>query len=129
MRIALLLLIPFLFTACNQPKYKEPVPSELFQHWKHSYEEQVSQGNEAVYRPANFMSFPASRFRMSYIFKPNGTCQYLQQSPIDAHSMKPCRFTYDNRIIKIYALDADETLIKTLQVLTALKNRLVLLEK
>ncbi len=129
MRISFLLLIPFLFAACSSTKYQEPVPTELFQHWKHSYEEQISQGSESVYRPANFMSFPPSRFRMEYVFNQNGTCQYLELSPTDAHYLKSCRFSYDNRVIKLYALDADETLIKTLNVLTVLKNRLVLLEK
>ena len=129
MKIIQLLLLSFFLSACNSSKDEEIIPSELFQHWKHSYEEQITQGQEAVYRPASFISFPPSRFRMQYSFKPDGSCQYLKLSPYDAHTMEPCRYTYNNRIIQIFELGEEGKLIKTLSVVTILRNRLVLNEQ
>ena len=128
MKIITLIVLSLFLTSCSSTKDQEPVPTELFQHWKHSYEEQITRGQEAIYRPANFISFPPSRFRMQYSFSPDGSCRYFKLSPYDAHTMEPCRYTYSNRLIQVFDLN-DGTLIKTLNVVTLLRNRLVLHEQ
>ena len=61
----------------------------LYQIWFHSYEEQKNHAEPiAIYRPEGFKEFPPSRFRMKYLFKEDGSCQWLVLHPADAHYLK-----------------------------------------
>jgi len=60
----------------------------LCQHWVHSSEEQEPTNQDQIYRPKDFKEFPASRFRMAYIFNKNGDCQWYYLSPDDTHRFK-----------------------------------------
>jgi len=53
--------------------------------WTHAYEEDGK--GVQVYRPTISSTFPASHFRMRYVFSKNGTCEYLVLHPADAHFM------------------------------------------
>lgn len=55
--------------------------------WTHSYEEDTKGSTIQVYRPTISSTFPASHFRMRYVFNKNGTCEYLVLHPADAHYM------------------------------------------
>ena len=79
--------------------------NDLFQHWVRSSEEEQPGGMVQIFRPVASMNFPPSRFRMAYMFAPNGRCQYYFLSPDDAHHFKPCTWksSADNLILQISA--------------------------
>src|SRR5712691_9668751 len=66
----------------------------LCQHWVHSHEEEQKNKNQ-IYRPKDFKEFPASRFRMQYIFYKNGDCEWYYLAPDDAHHFKPGKWKVD----------------------------------
>lgn len=61
----------------------------LCQHWVNSYEEEPQTNKGHLYRPKHFKEFPASRFRMQYIFYRDGTCKWFYLDPTDGHHFKP----------------------------------------
>lgn len=61
----------------------------LCQHWVNSYEEEPQTNKGHLYRPKDFKEFPASRFRMQYIFYKDGTCKWFYLDPTDGHHFKP----------------------------------------
>jgi len=79
--------------------------NNLFQHWVRSSEEEESGGTVQIFRPAESMKFPPSRFRMAYKFAPNGGCEFYYLSPDDGHHFKPCTWTItaDKLILQISA--------------------------
>jgi hypothetical protein len=56
--------------------------------------EEEKQG-EHIYRPKASRQFPPSRFRMQFVFKKGGDCQYMYLSPTDAHRMKDGQWRVD----------------------------------
>ncbi len=56
----------------------------LINCWTHSMEEDPN-SNVQIYRPCDFMEFPVSRFRMTMTLHSDGTAEYLELSPVDAH--------------------------------------------
>ena len=62
----------------------------LCKHWYHSSEEQADDVNQ-IYRADN-SKLPPSRFRMQYIFRADGTCDWYYLSPDDDHEFKPGRW-------------------------------------
>lgn len=66
----------------------------LINCWTHSMEEDPD-GNTQVYRTCDSMNFPNSRFRMVFDLKSDGSCEYLELSPVDAHTMVPGTWTFE----------------------------------
>ena len=64
-----------------------PESADLRGHWVHAYEEDAADGIH-VYRPADYRTFPPSRFRMAYIFEADGRCQWYYLAPNDAHRFR-----------------------------------------
>ena len=50
---------------------------------------------EVMYRPKDFKEFPASWFRMQYIFYENGDCDWYASDPGDAHHFEPGKWSVD----------------------------------
>ncbi len=113
----LLLFVAMLVSSCNgpvEPDYDADEDSEpskdfdiqdLYQSWTHSWEEEQGTDTIRIYRPSNFKDFPASWFRMKYVFYENGDCEWLYLHPADAHYMKPGKWEIsrkDNKVILIY---------------------------
>ena len=67
----------------------------LCQHWVNSREEQQQTDTDQIYRPKDFKGFPASRFRMQYIFYKNGDCEWYYLAPDDGHHFKPGKWRID----------------------------------
>jgi hypothetical protein len=67
----------------------------LCQHWVNSREEQQQTDKDQIYRPKDFKEFPASRFRMQYIFYKNGDCEWYYLAPDDGHHFKPGKWRID----------------------------------
>jgi hypothetical protein len=85
----------------------------LCRSWTHSREE-----GEGIYRPTESKKFPASRFREVYVFKKDGTCEWLSLSPTDAHRMTKGTWKSDDknpRLIQIFGQKKDSP-AKSLQV-------------
>ena|SRR3989338_2663901 len=98
----------------------------LYQSWFHSYEEQESCAEPVeIYRPEGFKEFPPSRFRMNYIFKEDGSCQWLVLHPADAHYLTSGTWEVsrdDDQIVLIY--DQQHNLHHSLRIIEMQKNLL-----
>jgi len=105
MVLVLATIFSILLSACSEfgvggePKQRTD-NSDFYQHWVNSYEEQT--GGNLVFRPAGSREFPASRFRMEYVFNTDGSCRYKFLSPTDAHRMENCVFTKVGNKVYIY---------------------------
>jgi hypothetical protein len=94
--------------AAPAPAATAGIDTEAFcQHWMRSTEEE-KQG-EHIYRPKASRQFPPSRFRMQFVFKKNGDCQYLYLSPEDAHRMKDAQWRIDGGGTTLLIIKGDAT--------------------
>ena len=81
---------------------------DLYQSWRHSWEEEQEADTIRIYRPSNYKDFPLGWFRMKYVFVENGDCEWLYLYPADAHYMKTGKWKVDlddTQVLHIY----DET--------------------
>lgn len=124
MKIAFLILLTLLMSACNSTTKTSP-PNALHQQWLNAYEENTTGNEHQLYRPATFKTFPPSRFRMRYTFNNDGSCQYLWLSPIDAHKTKPCSYRFQDNTLYLLSPDKQQK-IATLKVLSLTKEKLEL---
>lgn len=65
-----------------------------------------------MYRPKDFKEFPASRFRMQYIFYKNGDCEWYYLAPDDGHHFKPGKWQVDpndRSVLQIIKNDTTES--------------------
>ena len=69
----------------------------LCQHWVH--EAESSAKGVAVYRPDGVVKPAPRRFRMEYIFHPDGRLEWLYLSPDCRHHFKPGSWRLDDRIL------------------------------
>jgi hypothetical protein len=84
----------------------------LCRHWVHSVEEQTRGEKALIYRPSDFKQFPASRFRMQYVFYKNGDCEWYYLSPDDAHGFKSGKWRIDSKekdVLQIVKRDSMES--------------------
>ncbi len=109
-----LFLILFLTHCAKQPS--QP-PSDfdsqnLLQSWTHSREEEQPDDSSQIFRPSAFKTFAPSRFRMQYVFKANGECEWMYLDPADGHHLKPGTWKIDqkaDRVIRIYDVNGQLT--------------------
>ncbi|MEK6564086.1 MAG: hypothetical protein AABZ65_03540 [Candidatus Omnitrophota bacterium] len=110
---------PDSFAALNNLQY-------LYQTWFHSYEEQESRTESIeTYRPEGLNEFPPSRFRNKYIFKEDGSCQWLVLHPADAHYLKSGTWEVsrnETQVILIY--DQHHNLQKSFKIIEIQKDLL-----
>ncbi len=67
---------------------------ELCNCWKHDRESEDSSGAYKIFRPCDSKEWPRSRFRQSYEFRPDGSCEYRFLAPNDGHYNKEASFIY-----------------------------------
>ena len=87
-------------------------PADLCRHWVHSVEEQTRTQKTQIYRPSDFKQFPASHFRMQYVFYKNGDCEWYYLSPDDAHRFKSGKWriaSTDKNVLQIVKRDSTES--------------------
>ena len=85
---------------------------ELQQHWVHSYEEE-SQGSDVnIYRPNDYEEFPASRFRMQYIFEADGSCEWFYLAPDDGHHFKSGKWKLNSDDDEVIIIEQDEQVLR-----------------
>ncbi|MCV9385309.1 hypothetical protein [Reichenbachiella ulvae] len=119
------IILPFLILlfGCSEEdsNLSTNYPNGLVNSWVESYEE-----SPGVYRPSGFMTFPSSRFRQVYTFNKDGSCEFLVLSSVDAHYIQYGKWQYDdeNKMIRIY--DADNHLLRDLEVKSINATKLVL---
>ena len=65
----------------------------LLNCWKHSYEEDVD--GFMIYRPCDYKTFPASRYRNTFKLMESGESSYLVLAPTDRHYMEDGQWTYN----------------------------------
>ncbi|MFK7788202.1 MAG: sialate O-acetylesterase [Phycisphaeraceae bacterium] len=62
--------------------------SDLFiGKWTSSYEDKKKWDDPDIFLRTDSRDWPPSRFRMRYVFKKDGSCEYLYLHPTDAHKM------------------------------------------
>lgn len=84
----------------------------LTQHWVHSYEEE-SQGSDVnIYRPNDYKEFPASWFRMQYIFEEDGSCEWFYLAPDDGHHFRPGKWQLDAEDNEAIIIERDEDVLR-----------------
>lgn len=97
----------------------------LVQCWIHSYEEQAEGGTD-WYRPCDYKEFGPSHYRRRLVLKENNEAEYLELSPIDAHSMKPGRWEYDKGTKSLRILDAQGNEVWSFMVVSVEADKLEL---
>ena len=124
-----LLFISALLFSCHNPTngLDENSNPLLINCWKHSYEEDPSDGVD-LYRPCDSMEFPPSRFRETMTFRENGECEFLVLSPNDAHYFQNGRWEFVNETQTIVIRDEHEAVVKELEVVELASGRLVVRE-
>lgn len=90
--------------------------------WTHSYEEEPDSLalDEDWYRPSGSREFEPSLFRMEYVFREDGTCDYLWASPVDAHEMRACTWGFDaedDRVVRVEPVDERDQRVVSFRVL------------
>lgn len=94
-KLSTYIYITILLISCGSDPKENMLQEELLINcWTHSIEEDPD-GSTQIYRLCQSMVFPASRFRMTFDLKANGTCEYLELSPVDAHNMVNGTWTFD----------------------------------
>jgi len=110
-------------TATNSTQVSNQTNSDdLYQHWIHSSEEQKTDG-EQIFRPKDYKEFPPSRFRMQYIFRKNGECEWYFLSPDDNHRFKTGTWRIDPDDKNILQITKDGT-TETYRIKELTKNLL-----
>ena len=74
-------------------------------HWIHSYEEDSPNNRIRIFRPANFKTFPSSRYRAEYVFNDDGSCKWYYLAPNDGHHFRNGTWRCDRKesnVIHIY---------------------------
>jgi len=95
MKISMLVLFLSILLSCSSDPDEEMFQTDLLNNcWTHSMEEDPD-GNTQVYRTCDSMDFPPSRFRMVFDLKSDGTCEFLELSPVDAHMMVPGTWSFE----------------------------------
>jgi len=98
------------------------VTSELLQkRWLHSHEEDSD--TEMVFRPASF-KFPPSRGRAGFDLKPNSSFVDIGIAPTDGPQESKGTWKLHDNELELFK-SASSTPTRTLQIVSADKNRLV----
>lgn len=96
LKLSTFLFIFITLVSCGSNPEEELVREEfLINCWTHSMEEDLD-GRFQIYRTCQSMTFPESRFRMVFDLKSDGTCEYLELSPVDAHRMVKGTWTFES---------------------------------
>jgi len=114
------------FTACEE-ETALGVDTSLFQEWTHAREEQAdANATQMIFRLSDSQTFAATRYRQSYIFNADGSCEYLYLDPADAHHFRTGSFSFDSedKILTIY--DGSDDLYDSFKVVELSSDKLVL---
>ena len=89
LKLFLVVILISIFKSCSKSATESTGIDlkDLYTTWVHSYEED-SNNEIDTYRPDDYLEFPASRFRMKYVFSPNSTCQWLVLADDDGHYLE-----------------------------------------
>ena len=123
---SLILALAIVLMGCEE----EATTSEnahLYQAWTHAFEEQENANStRLIFRPSDSQTFAASRFRESYEFGADGSCEYLFLDPADAHHFRTGSFIYDSRTQVLEIRDANDEVYSTFLLVEVDRDRLIL---
>lgn len=123
LHIILLATLAVFISSCDS----EDVSLESFDEsnilgcWTHSYEE-----GDGVYRPCDFQTFPASRFRQHFDFKTNGECDYLVLASNDSHYTQTGLWTFNEETKEVRILDGNENVLLSFRIMEASEDHFVI---
>jgi len=124
--IILSLLSLFVWMGCKTSQQPDGVNQALLLNcWKHAYEEETDV-NLKIFRPCDYTTFAASRFRNTFTLHENGTSNYLTLSPYDAHYMSDGKWEYNPETKVLILKDENNVLVNSFEVIEILADRLTL---
>lgn len=132
MKTAKYLIVLSLITLTSCKEETNPVISQidygqLNKSWTNSYEEEGLNNSQKIFRPSNYMEYPASHYREELSFNTDSNCSYLVLDPADAHYFKSGKWSLIDReknIVKI--IDSSGVVYKMLQIIELKKDLLKL---
>lgn len=90
-----LFIIVLSYSCTTNSELEENLNTDLLINcWTHSMEEDPDSKTQ-VYRQCQSREFPDSRFRMFMDLKSDGSCEYLELSPVDAHQSVKGSWIFD----------------------------------
>jgi len=112
-----------LMFACSQTSVKNTIPykSDLYQHWIHSYEDDIINQEHRTYRPATF-PFPPARGREGFEIKENGVFVSYPIAPVDGNLTIKEKWTLNNDELTV----TGKTTTNKYKIISLTKEKLVL---
>jgi len=126
-QIFIFTLVIVLYSCKSFQRTEDLTKGFLVECWVNSYEESTPDKGYEVYRPCDYKSFPASRFRFKMELNNDGTCNYFYLAPDDNHKMKPGTWSNKNKLLKIF--NSEGSLIKQFEIIQLEENLLGIIEK
>lgn len=126
LRSLLILAITVMMNSCTEDNQLEIVAvfnTSLLNCWTHSYEEE-NNTEEKIYRLCDFREFGPSRYRSTYIFKEDNSCQYLVLAPNDAHYFQTGRWEWIEATQIIVIKGINNEIIQEVEVIEMEEDRL-----
>lgn len=113
-----------LITSCTEEvQLVETFNTSLLNCWTHSYEEE-NNTEEKIYRPCDFREFGPSRYRSTYIFEEDNSCQYLVLATNDAHFFQTATWELDEQTQVIVIKGANNEVIQEIEVIELAEDQL-----
>ncbi|MBU1937254.1 hypothetical protein KKG05_07635 [bacterium] len=111
----LLCLIPLQFVLCSCGHEQTGLPSAVFKHWVHSYEDDTD--SAYVYRPHDY-PFPRSRGRNGFEIKETGEFIQYRIAPTDGLDMLTGRWKLKGTDIIIVEFESEEIPSVSLKIIS-----------
>ena len=123
----------FLIAACSPTSERDfgslstnpSLPPELYQTWKHSYEEEASDSGSEVYRPVSW-DLPVVRWRDQFTLSSDGTLEWIAPGSTDLPYAVSGRWWSDSFDPAIVHLQPDGHDMSSYRLLSVAEERLVL---
>ena len=113
-----------LITSCTEEvQLVETFNTRLLKCWTHSYEEE-NNTEDKIFRSCDFREFGPSRYRSTYIFEEDNSCQYLVLANNDAHFFQTATWELDEQTQVIVIKGANNEVIQEIEVIELAEDRL-----
>ena len=89
------------FSCEDNTELMTTLPDSLIDRvWIHAHED--DKNTLAVYRPADVITLPISRYRQTFLFNADQTCDYSVLAPNDAHYGEKGYWNFDMGVVSIF---------------------------
>ncbi len=116
-----LIMLFFLLVGCKKDSENNETDtyqiSLLKKTWEHSYEELHN-----IYRPSDYMDFPASRYRQSFTFKDDNVCYYSVLAPDDRHYEEEGKWKFDPKTKVLEMTNSKSVILYKFKIIKLTEN-------